>query len=77
MASNEPSSFDARAALAAIPFELRALPRWVCWRLEPDPDGGKPKKIPVNPRTGGNAKINAPSTWGPFDGACRGSPATS
>lgn len=69
MASNEPSSFDARAALAAIPFELRALPRWVCWRLEPDPDGGKPKKIPVNPRTGGNAKINAPSTWGPFDGA--------
>lgn len=69
MGSDEPSSFDALEALAAIPAELRALPRWVCWRLEPDPDGGKPKKIPVNPRTGGNAMINAPSTWGTFDEA--------
>ncbi len=69
MGSDEPSSFDPRGALVAIPFELRALPRWVCWRLEPDPDGGKPKKIPVNPRTAGKAMSNAASTWATFDDA--------
>jgi putative DNA primase/helicase len=50
-----------------IPEELKRLPRWVCWRIiERD---GKPTKVPVNPKTGGNAQSNNPETWGSFEAA--------
>ena len=45
-----------------IPSELKVFPQWVCYR---------PDKIPVNPKTGGNAKADDPETWGEFDQAVR------
>ena len=48
-----------------VPSELERIPQWVCWRY--GLRDGKPTKIPVNPRTGGNAKTDTPSTWAVFD----------
>ena len=45
-----------------MPDSLKALPIWIGWDLEFD--GKKWGKIPKNPRTGGNARTNDPSTWG-------------
>ena len=44
----------------SIPAELKALPNWVCW---------SGSKLPKNPKTGGNAMSNNPSTWGDFETA--------
>lgn len=30
----------------SFPQELMIKKQWVCWRYEPDPNGGKPKKMP-------------------------------
>ena len=46
-----------------FPEELKKLNRWVGYRLVPDKDGGKPKKVPINAVTGQNAKSNDPATW--------------
>ena len=46
-----------------FPQELKDRKQWVCWRLEPDKDGGKPRKMPVNPVTGKGAMSNNPNTW--------------
>src|SRR4028119_675590 len=43
----------------AIPAELKSWPQWVARR----------GKVLVDPKTGGNAKTNAPSTRGTFDDA--------
>lgn len=58
----------------AIPKELKALPNWVCWIATPDErsHSGISKK-PINPRTGGMAKSNDPSTWTDYDTALRAS----
>jgi putative DNA primase/helicase len=40
-----------------IPQELKRWARWVCHT---------PSKVPVNPKTGGNAKVNDHNTWGEF-----------
>lgn len=40
-----------------IPDELKQLKQWVCW---------SGSKLPKNPRTGGNAMSNNPSTWGTY-----------
>lgn len=48
--------------LDKIPPELKAFPQWVCYRQN---------KIPVNPKTGDNAKADDPSTWDEFDQAVR------
>ena len=45
-----------------IPEELRALSQWVCWKFQPDPKGGKPRKVPVDPKDCGNASSTAPAT---------------
>ena len=50
-----------------IPAELKALPRWVCWKFEQR--GGKVAKVPYTP-TGRRAKSNDPATWAAFD-ECR------
>ena len=47
----------------SFPQELKNRKQWVCWRLEPDKDGGKPKKMPINPITGKGAMSNNPQTW--------------
>ena len=46
-----------------FPEELKKLKRWVGYRLVPDKDGGKPRKVPINAVTGNNAKSNDPATW--------------
>lgn len=53
-----------------IPDELKAMPRWVCWRAVPDPKSHSGiSKQPVNPRTGGKARSNDPTTWTDFETA--------
>jgi hypothetical protein len=54
-----------KPTLDMIPLKLRRCPQWVCWRAIPKPDG-KADKIPVNPRTGGNAMSDNPQTFGEF-----------
>jgi P4 family phage/plasmid primase-like protien len=51
-----------------MPEELKQRPQWVVWKLVPDGDK-KPRKTPVDPKTGRNAKANDPSTWGTYDQA--------
>ena len=46
-----------------FPVELKKLPRWVGYRLEPDKNGGKPRKVPINAVTGKNAQSNNPASW--------------
>ena len=56
----------------AIPNELKAVPNWVCWKSEPDPKSHSGiKKIPINPKTGGQAMSNNPETWSNFSTAVR------
>lgn len=49
-----------------IPGELKAIPRWLLWRLE-DRDG-KPSKTPYQV-SGTLAKVNDPATWTTFENA--------
>ncbi len=57
-----------------IPDELKCCPQWVCWRSEPDPKSHSGiKKIPINPRTGGQAMSNNTETWSDFETAVRAS----
>jgi hypothetical protein len=52
-----------------IPDKLKERPQWVVWKLVPDTDkdgNPKPRKTPVDPKTGRNAKANDPSTWGTY-----------
>ena len=46
---------------------LGGISRWCLWRMTPDG-----KKRPINPRTGGGAMANEPSTWADFDTAYEG-----
>ena len=47
----------------STPVELTSAPRWLCWRLEPDPKGGKPRKVPYDPKTCRRASSTNPETW--------------
>ena len=51
-----------------IPDALRSLPQWVAWKYVEN-GGAKPRKIPVDPRTGRNASTSDPTTWGTLDDA--------
>jgi RecA-family ATPase len=53
-----------------IPQEIRDIAQWVAWRAERKTDG-KINKIPIDPKTGGNAKSNNPDTWGSFNVALK------
>jgi putative DNA primase/helicase len=49
---------------AAIPAELKKLPRWVNWQfVERD---GKSTKVPVDPNIGHLASSSDPDTWGTY-----------
>lgn len=52
-----------------IPQELKDIPQWVCWKLNPPNNGKKARKLPINPRTGDTAAIDDPSTWTTFEEA--------
>ena len=47
----------------STPIELASAPRWLCWRPEPDPKGGKPRKVPYDPKTCRRASSTNPETW--------------
>ena len=51
---------------ANIPAELRSLNQWVCWKTIPN-GNAKPRKVPVNSRTGREASSTDPSTWSTFE----------
>jgi putative DNA primase/helicase len=51
-----------------IPNRLLSLP-WVGWRKVSVPGRTKPAKVPINPRTGENASVTNPRTWGDFPNA--------
>lgn len=59
-----------------IPQTLKNLPNWICWKAVPQPRPDDPEhigKIPINPKTGGNAQSNNPDTWTDFDTALKAS----
>ena len=55
----------------SFPQELTTLRQWICWRLEPDPRGEKPRKVPYDPRTGRKASSTNPETWATLPEAMR------
>jgi hypothetical protein len=52
---------------AHVPGELRAEPRWVCWRAQER--DGRTTKLPVDPATGRMASSTDPATWADFETA--------
>ena len=55
-----------------IPDELKNLKNWVCWQGVPDKNAHSGvTKIPINPKTGREAKSDNPETWADFDTAER------
>lgn len=51
----------------AIPDALKRLSQWVAWKS--CPDSPKPRKVPIDVKTGRDARANAPETWATFDEA--------
>ena len=70
---NKSTSFfkpkDAERIIQSVPAELKNTPQWVAFRIEPNPKGGRPNKVPINPKTGNNAKTNDPKTWSSLEEA--------
>ena len=63
-------SFDQiKANQTPFPENLTTLPQWICWRLEPDPKGGKDRKVPYDPATSQRASSTNPKTWHTFEEA--------
>lgn len=51
-----------------MPVSAFCHQNWVCWRAVPQA-GGKTKKLPISPITGGANRNNDPSDWGSFQQA--------
>ncbi|MBM4226071.1 MAG: hypothetical protein FJ167_15155, partial [Gammaproteobacteria bacterium] len=47
-----------------VPDELRMLPRWMTWRAVPDPQGGKPRKVPWHVDGTRAGSPTDPTKWG-------------
>lgn len=56
-----------REKLDNAPDELKALPNWVCYRMEERYGQPKPTKVPYNPITGDKAKANDATTWTDYE----------
>jgi putative DNA primase/helicase len=52
-----------------LPEELCQLPQWAVWKYIPDAVGGKPRKLPIDPKSGDAASHSDPATWSTFDEA--------
>ncbi|MGI8913101.1 MAG: hypothetical protein ACR2JY_04805 [Chloroflexota bacterium] len=52
----------------AVPAELRAIARWVCWKARPKANG-KLDKLPCSPHTGSVGDAHDPAAWGSFEQA--------
>lgn len=57
--------------IISAPFELQKYRQFVLWRLVPDPNGGKPRKIPFDPKTGHYASVADRETWTDYETALR------
>lgn len=57
--------FDAAAVLQNVPACLRERAQWMCWRYVKGKR--KPRKVPVNPKSGCFASATNPQNWGTFD----------
>lgn len=56
--------------LDAIPAELRAIPRWICWKHQFATQRRRWIKLPIDPKDPKRAaKINDPSTWSDYETA--------
>lgn len=76
LAGNNPHTLSQR--LDDIPQDLRAFPQWVNWHYVANPNGPKPRKVPLDPKTGRPASVSDATTWGSFEAAaavCGRSPA--
>ena len=63
---SRPASTTPTIIVENSPVELKALPQWVCWRLEQR--DGKPTKVPMT-RDGKRAAVDNPDTWCTFNEA--------
>lgn len=53
-----------------IPETLKNIAQWVTWKFAPPHTaGGKPRKLPCDPKTGDPASVTDKSTWGTFEEA--------
>lgn len=52
----------------SVPTSLRASQRWGCW-VYVFKNAEKPRKLPVNPRTGEALPVDRPELWGTFEDA--------
>ncbi len=52
-----------------IPENIKKMKHFVVWRLEPDPKGGKNKKVPYNAKTGKMASVMNCDDWSDFQTA--------
>jgi len=56
----------------SVPAEATDREQWVNWRYVPNPSNPKkPKKKPINPRTGKAASVKNPDTWASFERAAK------
>jgi len=53
-----------------IPLEMRQYLQWVVWRYE-ERIGGKPTKVPYDPKTGFMAAVDDPRTWVTYEHAIK------
>src|ERR1039458_7587459 len=62
------SALGDHAGVDALPAELRALRRWVLYRIAER--GGKPRKVPYRPGEPGRmASVTDPDSWATFEQA--------
>lgn len=66
MAPNDAGN-SSRRDFAAIPNEIKALPRWVCWQQQGR--NGKSTKVPIDAKTGRTASCSDATKWGTYDKA--------
>jgi hypothetical protein len=64
-----PKYENSRNYLKNCPPTLRGENKFVCLRLTWNEEKGKFAKMPINPKTGGQAQVNNPETWGSFEEA--------
>jgi len=53
-----------------VPDALKEFPNFVVWRLIPNANGGKPKKLLFDPKTYQVASSTNPNTWSNYETAC-------
>jgi hypothetical protein len=58
---------EAAPQMMSASDELSRIPQWVAYKKLPPRPGSRTKKarkVPVDPKTGDNARVNDPGTWG-------------